>query len=172
MLAGVCAIAFLAWTLTPQLLTASKDVANAVSHRNVFNFQPAKIAKNAGALKYWARLDQFSALPDDLVIATTEVGFPGALNPKKVIVDLAGLNERRFAMQPLSAERLFAAYRPDLIYMPHPHYVEMTKSIEAHPDFKKDYEVFSSRQVGASQFGLAIRKDSPHYAAMRTIAAK
>jgi hypothetical protein len=56
--------------------------------------------------------------------------------------------------------------------MPHPHYIEMTRTIEAHPDFKKDYEAFTPKQVGASHFGLALRRSSPHYPAMRAIATR
>jgi len=41
----------------------------------------------------WFGLDEFSALPNDLTIATTEVGLPAAMNPEKTIVDLTGLNE-------------------------------------------------------------------------------
>jgi hypothetical protein len=113
-------------------------------------------------------LDRFARLPDDLVIATTEVGLPGVLAPRKTVVDLAGLNEREFATRPFSAERLFARYRPDLVYMPHRNYAEMARAIEKRLE-SEGYDLYTARQLGMDDFGLAIRRDSRHYEAMREI---
>jgi hypothetical protein len=119
--------------------------------------------------EYWYRLDRFVSLPDDLVIAATEVGLPGVLAPRKTIVDLAGLNESQFARHPFSAERLFARYRPDLLYMPHPNYAEMNRAIEERLD-AEGYDFHTARELDVD-FGVAIRRDSRHYDAMRRIVA-
>ena len=116
----------------------------------------------------WYRLDLFAPLPDDLVIATTEVGLPGVLAPRKTIVDLAGLNESAFARQPFSAERLFAHHRPDLVYMPHEHYVEMNRAIEERLE-TEGYDFYTKRELHMDRFGLAIRRNSRHYGAMKRI---
>lgn len=116
----------------------------------------------------WVGLDRFSSLPDDLVIATTEVGLPAALNLDKTVVDLAGLQEPAFARNPFSADRLFTHYHPDLVYMPHPDYTRMTREIEEHPLFKRDYEYFPSPDPRLS-LGVAIWRSSPYYSQMRDI---
>lgn len=128
---------------------------------------------DAGAFLIWFQLDEFSKLPDDFVIATTEVGLPAALNPRKVIVDMAGLNETQFALAPFSARRLFAKYAPDLIYMPHPTYPAMTAELGDDPTFRSRYEIVPlPPQYGAAFIlGVAIRRDSRYYADMQRIIA-
>jgi hypothetical protein len=114
-------------------------------------------------------LAEFSQLPDELVIATTEVGFPAAMNPRKQIVDLAGLNETRLAHQGFSAAYVLTRYRPDLIYMPHPHYRQMLSELSADPIFRKDYERFPMPAPEERGMDLAIRRSSPFYERMRRI---
>ncbi|MEW5871908.1 MAG: hypothetical protein AB1894_21750 [Chloroflexota bacterium] len=133
-----------------------------------------------GRSHIWIALDDFSNLPDDLVIATTEIGQVAALNPNKTVVDLAGLNETYFAHNGFSASWLFLRYGPDLIYMPHPHYKEMIKEIERSPSFS-NYEYFPPESLGlintSSGFhpyflGIALRKDSKYYGVMLEIIQK
>jgi hypothetical protein len=116
----------------------------------------------------WFRLDAFSRLPNDAVFATTEVGCASAMNPQRVIVDLTGLNETGFAHRGFSAERLFADYRPDMIYMPHPHYRRIHGGITHHPHFADHYEHFPAATLGTT-LGVALRRDSPYYSDMRRI---
>jgi hypothetical protein len=118
--------------------------------------------------RYWFRLDRFMALPDDLVMATTEVGRPAVMSPGKAIVDLAGLHETHFAHHGFSAEWLFREYQPDLIYMPLPLYRRMLEQIRAHPRFVEGYDYYPRKALGA-RMGIALRRDSPHYGAMREI---
>ena len=119
---------------------------------------------------YWFRLDRFSELPDDLTMATSEIGHPGAMNSGKVVVDMAGLNERQFAKHPFSAPALFRTYSPDLIFMPHPGYRSMNRELLANPVFQRDYEYFPAADLGAHVLmGLALRRDSRHYQRMRSI---
>ncbi|MFQ5645993.1 MAG: hypothetical protein ACE5GM_03605 [bacterium] len=120
----------------------------------------------------WFVLDKFSRLGDDLVIAATEVGCPGVLNPRKTIIDLAGLNETDFAHQGFSADLFFKKYRPDLIYIPHPHYEKMIHELTRHPVFIKDYEYFKRSDISWALLGIAIRKDSRYYPAMRKMILK
>ena len=117
---------------------------------------------------YWFGLDAFSDLPDDLVVATTEIGRPAALNPHKQIVDMTGLNERAFAHEGFSADRLLLNHRPDLIYMPHPHYEDMATQLIKHPVFAAQYERFSGAELGA-EMGLALRRESRYYRHMARI---
>jgi hypothetical protein len=111
-------------------------------------------------------LDRFSLLPDDLVIASTEVGHLGVMNPRKTVIDLAGLNDTEFALHGFSATRLFAR-APDVLYMPHPDYGGMIRDILVDPALRERYELHSAKDLGA--LALAIRVDSPHYEAMRRI---
>jgi hypothetical protein len=110
---------------------------------------------------YWFMLDDVSILPDDLVIATTEVGYVAATNPRKTLIDLAGLNQTDFAHRGFSPELLFEKLRPDFIYMPHYHYTRMIQQIESYPAFKRDF-VYLRRETIQRDFGIAYRRDGRH----------
>jgi hypothetical protein len=116
----------------------------------------------------WYRLDEVSALPDDLVIATTEIGLPAVLNPRKTIVDLSGLNTPAIARHGFSAETLFRAVQPDIFYMPHADNRRMDEAIRTHPYFEANYDYWPAQQLG-TLLGVAIHRRSPHYAALRAI---
>lgn len=156
--------------LFPIVVTAGKEIVGNINARTFARFDIHAHSRESGPQKYWFAFDRFAELPNDAVIATTEVGMISALkgNLPKTVVDMAGLNEPRFSLKPFSAAAFFDAYLPDLIYMPHPHYVNMTEDLQKHPSFSK-YEVFSKSQLGTNDFGLAIRKDSKHYDKMRAI---
>jgi hypothetical protein len=117
---------------------------------------------------YWFKLDQFSALPSDLTIATTEVGHPAALDLNRNIIDLAGLNDPLFTHHRFSADLLFQNYRPDLIYMPHPGYRGMNEELEQNATFRQDYEWIPANRLGATM-GIALLRNSKYYPAMRQI---
>jgi len=74
---------------------------------------------------YWPYLDEFSKLPDDLVMAATEIGHILALNRGKTVIDMSGLNETHIAHNGFDPEYLIERYDPDLIYMPHQDYGDM-----------------------------------------------
>ena len=128
-------------------------------------------ALNLSHIWTWYRLDQFSALPDDLVIATSDVGQPGAMNPRKTLIDMAGLNETDFAHQPFSADLLFKKYQPDLFYMPHRDYVEMLANLTSNQYFQQHYDYFPAERLN-SPFGVAIWRDSKYYQQMLNIMPK
>lgn len=118
----------------------------------------------------WFRLDRFSALPDDLVLATTEIGHVAALNPRKVVIDMAGLNESQFAKRPFSATALIEQYAPDLIYMPHPGYRSMNRDLISNPLFIKGYDYIPAASLGPNvKLGIALRRQSKYYPQMRAI---
>ncbi|MCK4506133.1 MAG: hypothetical protein KAW14_10985 [Candidatus Aegiribacteria sp.] len=117
---------------------------------------------------YWFCLDEFSRLPDDMVIAATEIGHPLAMNPGKTILDLSGLNETMIAHNGFSPDSFFHRYQPDLIYMPHPDYREMIRQIYADPFFINHYEVFSSSDLSTTM-ALALNRDSEYYESMLQI---
>jgi hypothetical protein len=169
-LLGCAALAGIWVVLIPQTVDSSRDAVTAGVWRTTGRFDALKHAKESGPQKYWHRFDKYAALPDDLVVATTEVGMLSAIMPRKVVVDLAALNETEFAHAGFDPGRMFDKYKPDLLYMPHPHYKEMTQAIQKHPAFG-GYELFEKSALGTKEFGLAIRKDSKHYAAMKEIAA-
>lgn len=102
-------------------------------------------------------------MPDDIVIATTEVGYPGVLNPRKTIIDLAGLNDTEFAQHGFSVARLFARSRPDLFYLTTRHYATIRSALFTNPDFASGYELLQS----PGGLVIALRRESPRYAALR-----
>ncbi len=153
--------------LFPSALSVSRAVGSQIYKGNLLNFDIFDSYKKRLST-YWFGLDAFSRLPDDLVIVTTEVGRPAAMNPEKRIVDLTGLNEARFAHAGFSADRLFQTYRPDLIYMPHPHYKGMIEQIANHPHFVEHYEHFSASALGAVM-GVALWRDSEYFSRMHDI---
>jgi hypothetical protein len=117
---------------------------------------------------YWLQLDEFSVLPDDLVIATTEVGLPAVINPGKTIVDMAGLHETYIAYNGFSADYMFKEYHPDLIYLPHPHYIDMIENIKKNEYFQANYNLYSAEDFGVL-LDVAIRRDSKYYDEMSRI---
>jgi hypothetical protein len=125
-----------------------------------------------GGRSLWFHLDDFSALPDDLVIATTEIGRLSAMNPHKAIIDLAGLNDTELARSRFSAEHLFAHARPDLIYMPHPDYRGMQRELTGSPIFIKEYVYYPAETLGPYLMGVALRRDSRYFPAMQRIVAE
>jgi hypothetical protein len=170
--AGAMALSALAlgWLLlVPAALSATRNLGSRVVEGGCCELDIWRHTRTGWPHEYWYRLDLFAPLPDDLVIATTEVGLPGVLAPGKTIVDLAGLNESHFARQPFSAERLFARHRPDLVYMPHPNYVEMNRAIEERLE-TEGYDFYTAHELH-TDFGVAIRRDSRHYDAMTRIVA-
>lgn len=123
--------------------------------------------RDGGPLRqYWAHLEAVAALPDDLVIATTEIGLLSALTPGKTVIDMAGLNTPDFALQPFSAELLFTKYTPDVLYMPHWDYRELHQAIWSYPRFLTDYDTAGARPEGFG-LGIALRRNGPHYPALR-----
>lgn len=150
--------------------TYSVDTVNqAVKAGTFLHFRVAEnYLKNSFYPYYWFRLDEFSALPNDLVIATTEVGYPAAMNPHKTIIDMAGLNETEFAHQQFSANLLFSRYQPDLIFMPNPDYKAMIQDLSNNPYFMQHYDFYPSGKI-AAEMGVAIRRDSKYYAQMKYI---
>lgn len=118
---------------------------------------------------YWYALDDFSRLPDGVRIATTEVGNPGAMNPGKQVLDLAGLNDTEICRHPHAIVDRMLRFRPDLVYMPHPDYRGMLAEFNASAPFHRDYELFTAANLGAFM-SVAIRRDSAFYRQLRVIA--
>ena len=159
--------ALVAVILLPQSILVVERLVREAEARRIGSFDLVRhYRENYG--RWWFKLDEVSRLPDDLVIATTEVGLPAALNPRKMIIDLAALNEREFAHHGLTADRIFARYHPDLVYLPHPDYRELIADIAAAPAFASAYDVYDAARLPAGM-GLALRRDSRHYTAMRHI---
>lgn len=170
-LAAAGAMAGLWLTLVPAAFKALKDASRAGFEGRMGRLDVERHAKAEGPLKYWYKLDEVSKLPNDVVIASTEVGMLGVLVLDKTLIDLAGLHEKSLALAPLSGDKFFAQYKPDWIYMPHPDYAPMIESMRSSKAFA-GYEEYKSATLGTKFFGVAIRKDSPHYAAMKALVTK
>ncbi|MCG3131046.1 MAG: hypothetical protein FLDDKLPJ_01821 [Phycisphaerae bacterium] len=117
--------------------------------------------------RYWFRLDAFSDLPDDLIIATTEIGHVAALNPGKRIIDLSGLNDARLLLHGFDMNAMIERDAPDLIYLPHPDYASLNAALRDSERFRTEYEVFDREHLGDVRFGLALRRSSGYYPRMR-----
>jgi len=155
------------------VLLAPKTVAHGKSfawklRRRGWHWDPVKHSATRGPNEYWFRVNEFAALPDDLVIAATEVGFLSALNPRKHIIDMAGLNDKRYALEPFDAERLLGEQRPDLIYMPHQDYRAMIEALEGSPHFRR-YVHYDNKRLKTRKFGIAIAKESRYYLKMLAV---
>jgi hypothetical protein len=167
-LAALVALAFCSLLLWPSLVREVSKASEKMG-RGRAPWVLASHARTKGPRSYWYRLDGFTALPADAVIATSEVGMIGVLHPKRHIIDLAGLNEPRFALGGFDAELLLAEMKPDLIYMPHKDYGSTTQAILTSPHFA-GYEHYDKRRTGTRTFGIAIRRDSMHYDMIHRIA--
>lgn len=119
--------------------------------------------------RYWLGLDQFSTLPDDLVIAAGDVGYPGVMSPGKVIIDIEGLNDADFAHD-FSAGRLLEERRPDVLYFPPPAYRGLVGALLLHPALARDYELFDREaDLCGAPISVALRRDSRHHARLRSM---
>jgi len=150
----------------PQIADSSYELLT--SRGNSYNGFDVTEEYRARWTGYWFRLDKFSLLPDDLVMAATEIGHPLAMNPYKTVIDMTGLNETRIAHSGFSADSFFYYYQPDLIFMPHPDYQDMIESINKNSYFINNYEVFSVDYLSTT-LSLAIREDSEYYQQMKLI---
>jgi hypothetical protein len=164
-LGGLVALLVLLW---PKVVEELKETNWKLS-RTHYLWDSQAHAKTKGPRSYWFRIDEMSALPPEVVFASTEVGFLGMLQPKRRVIDIAGLNEPRFSLEPFSPEVLLAEMKPDLIYMPHQDYGKMIKDIRRSPHFSA-YEEFNKHRTKTHTFGIAVRRDSPHYDAIMAIA--
>jgi hypothetical protein len=170
-LAAAGAMAFLWLTLVPAAFKALKECSRVGFEGRLGRLDVERHAKAEGPLKYWYKLDDVSRLPNDVVIASTEVGMLGVLVLDKTLIDLAGLHEKSLALAPLSGDRFFEQYKPDWIYMPHPDYAPMIESMRSSKAFA-GYEEYKHTTLGTKFFGVAIRKDSRHYAALKALVTK
>jgi hypothetical protein len=139
-----------------------------IGQRPWFTALPAVQNLDGWSRRWWFRLEDLSALPNDIVWATTEIGLPGALNPGRTIVDLSGLNEIEFARHGFDADELFRRATPDLIYMPHPDYRELTAELVRHPRFRAEYDYLPARALG-TRLALAVWRGGAHYAEIRAV---
>ncbi|MCC7294166.1 MAG: hypothetical protein IT449_19055 [Phycisphaerales bacterium] len=180
--AGACVTGFVLFSWTPvergfesgehpglpSLLDTSRTLLDGVARGEFSQFDiTANYRARFGG--YWHRLDEFSKLPDDLCIATTEVGYPGVMNPGKRIIDLAGLNDTRLMLGGFDMEAMLLRERPDLIYMPYPDYKGLVRALREAPTFREDYEEFAPESLGNKAFGLALRRAGAHYHRLREI---
>jgi hypothetical protein len=154
--------------LLPAVWGDAKTLWLGISSGTWARFDLVTYYKSSRLHQVWYRLDAFSALPDDLVIATTEVGYPSVMNPGKEIIDLAGLNDTELAHARFSATAFFQENHPDLIYLPHPDYVEMNRAIEENPYFRTHYVRYAAAQWNGF-LDVAVWRDSKYYSEMHKI---
>jgi hypothetical protein len=138
-------------------------------------------------IPFWRGLADVATLPSQppLVIAATEIGLPAALNLEARLVDLTGLHDAEVTFGGVSQTDLFAQ-NPDLIYMPHPHrwrlLSEMRQTLAKRQDYLYYPEMYQTPRgliidpVGQEApdwtylyLGVAIRRDSPHFEALKAI---
>ena len=157
-------------TLLGPILTVTRTIAKQNSKGNLLSFDLKENYRSRFS-DFWVGLEDVSKLPDDLVIATSEVGRVAAMNTRKQIVDLAGLNELSFATSGFSAGYLLESLRPDLIYLPHPHYMERIAEIVSYDRFEETFDHYPASRLG-SIMGMAIRRDSKYYGELIEIIKK
>jgi tetratricopeptide (TPR) repeat protein len=58
---------------------------------------------------------------------------------------------------------LFDFARPDLIYMPHPHYQAMNDTLTRARTFADEYVVFTKELLHTRDFGIALLRNGRHY---------
>jgi hypothetical protein len=109
----------------------------------------------------WPGINLLSAMPNDLSIATTEVGQPGVLSPHRAIIDLSGLNDPRVASGAWSPVEAVLLAKADVVYL-HPDYKGMNRAFAASTEFARDYEPFQPK--GPRALSVFVRRDSKYRA--------
>jgi hypothetical protein len=162
--------AIIACTSPPAQRVAASAWAHGVVGKPA-HYQPsARFAVPANGslppLDWWANIGTVTALierlPRDIVIAASEHGLLGSRLPDVTIIDLVGLHDRHHAHEGFSADAVFAR-KPDLVWFPHGDYTRIVKDLVDHPRFLADYEYYPKAYL----YGIAIRRDSRHHAALR-----
>jgi len=125
---------------------------------------PKVLPRHTGAMSNWYLAAMLQDAPEGVKIAMTEHGYVGAANPQVHIIDLAGLHNHFLAHEGFTARWLFAQ-EPDAIWMGHWHYTCLNSSIVDDKEFWDRYEFYPHLFA----WGFALRKDSPHYAAMHVL---
>lgn len=104
-----------------------------------------------------------AAAPAGTRMAMSEHGLVAARAAHVHIDDVLGLHDREFAAG-FTASALWRR-EPDLLWLPHPDHTEMLRSILTSPELGRDYLFLPD----AFTFGLALRKDSPRFVALRAL---
>ncbi len=99
--------------------------------------------------------------PPGVVIAASEYGYLSATACKAKIIDFVGLHDNYIARNGCSVPYLMKQH-PDIIWFPHRDYTKLIKEITFDDEFRKNYLYVP----GGFSWGLAFRKDSPHYEAI------
>jgi hypothetical protein len=107
------------------------------------------------------------ALPDDLVIASSEVGLVGLYGRFKRVIDLAGLHDPRHVRGGFSADRLLREDCPDFLMLPHPDYRSIAVEIINHPVYRADYELYD--RMKTKFWNVALLRSSPYYPRLRAV---
>jgi hypothetical protein len=122
-------------------------------------------------LGWWEGIVQMTALlervPGNTVFAASEHGYIGSRHAGMAIIDLNGLNDVYIARHGFSADYVFSK-EVDVLWMPHPDYSFAVKEILDAPRFADDYEYYP----GAYDYGVALRKTSPIFTAVKAAFAK
>jgi hypothetical protein len=109
-------------------------------------------------LPWWAAVQQVSrlckSLPPGTLVAATEHGYLSAEHPEMPILDLAGLHDPFIARHGLTAGYL-QARRPGIIWLPHPDYAALRRTLLQSAFFKEAYEYLPDEFA----YGLAVRRD-------------
>jgi hypothetical protein len=108
----------------------------------------------------WPGINLFASLPDDFVMATTEVGLPGVLSPNRTIVDLSGLNDAQVARGAWSPVQATLAAKADVVYL-HPDYKGMNRGFTENTRFSTEYELYQPK--GPRFLTVFVRRDSRHH---------
>jgi hypothetical protein len=105
--------------------------------------------------------EYLQTLPAGTKVVMTEHGYVGANNPHINIIDVIGLHSRYIAHHGFSVEWLFAQ-KPDVIWVPHWNYTCLNHKIFSRSEFWDNYVLYPL----LFNWGIALRKDSPHYDVM------
>lgn len=98
-------------------------------------------------------------LPAGAVVAASEIGYLGAASPQVTLIDLVGLNDQTIGRRGFSMDYLLSR-SPDLIWMPADDYTGLIAAIYGDSRLFERYVVVRN----AFNYGIAIRRDSPHHA--------
>jgi hypothetical protein len=111
--------------------------------------------------------EYLQGLPAGTKVVMTEHGYVGANNLHITIIDVIGLHSPYIAHHGFSVDWLFAQ-KPDAIWVPHWNYTCLNHKIFSHPGFWDEYVLYPL----LFNWGIALRKDSPHYTEMLELLTK
>lgn len=159
------------------LLSGSEFAAYALTRKAdvIATLEPSANVADAlpdGAERTWPCLRELASVDPSATVATTEVGYPGALLYRGSVIDIAGLNEAAISLRHANPAEYVFQKKADLVYLPtRQYYSSLFNIFASSASFQEAYITYPQSMTGAMS-DVAILKDGPFAGALQACIGK